>query len=37
MIRIIMKLSRGLGTDLLAFALELRKTSSRRPSDEGAV
>ena len=27
----------GLCTDLLAFALQLRKTSARRPSDEGAV
>ena len=27
----------GLCTDLLVFALQLRKTSARRPSDEGAV
>ena len=27
----------GLYTDFLAFALLLRKTSARRPSDEGAV
>ena len=27
----------GVCTDLLAFALQLRKTSARRPSDEGAV
>ena len=27
----------GLCTDLLAFALQLRKTSARRQSDEGAV
>ena len=37
MIRVIMKWSWGLCSDLLAFALWLRKTSSRRPSDEGAV
>ena len=27
----------GLCTDLLAFSLQPRKTSARRPSDEGAV
>ena len=27
----------GLCTDLLAFALQLRKTSARRPSDKGVV
>ena len=40
MIRVIIKWSRGLCTDLLAFTLQLiftRKTSSMRPSDEGAV
>ena len=40
MIRVIMKWSWGLCTDLLAFALQLRKTrktSARRPSDEGSV
>ena len=37
MIRGIMKWSWGLCTDLLAFDLQLRKTSVRRPSDEGAV
>ena len=36
MIRV-MKWSRGLCTDLLAFALQLRKPSARRPSDEGAL
>ena len=36
-IRVIMKWSWGLCTDLLAFAWQLRKTSVRRPSDEGAV
>ena len=38
--RVIMKLSQGLCTDLLAFALQLgkpRKTSAKRPYDEGAV
>jgi hypothetical protein len=37
MIRLIMIWSWGLCTDLLAFALQLRKTSARRPSDEGTV
>ena len=37
MVRMIMKWSRGLCTDLLAFALELKKTSAMRPYDEGAV
>ena len=37
MIRVIMKLSWGLCTYLLAFALQLRKTSARRSSDEEAV
>ena len=40
MIRVIMKWSWGLCTDLLAFALQPRKpqkTSARRPPDEGAV
>ena len=36
-IRVIMKWSRGLCTDILAFALQLRKTSARRPFDEGVV
>jgi hypothetical protein len=40
MLRVIMKWSRGLCTDLLAFVLQLRKslkTSARRLSDEWAV
>ena len=37
MIRVIMKWSWWLCSDLLAFALQLRKTSARRPSDEGAM
>ena len=37
MIRMIMKLSWELCTDLLAFALQPRKTSASRSSDEGAV
>ena len=37
MIRVIMKMIQGLCTDFLAFALQPRKTSARRPSDEGAV
>ena len=37
MIRVAMKWSWRLCTDLLAFALQLRKTSTRRPSDERAV
>ena len=35
MIRVTMKWSWGLCTDLLAFALQLRKTSAKRPSNEG--
>ena len=34
MIRVIMKCTRELGTDLLEFILWLRKTSARRLSDE---
>ena len=37
MIRVIIKWSWGLCTDLLAFTLQLRKPSARRQSDEGAV
>ena len=37
MIRVIMKWSWGLCTDLLVFTLKLRKTLARRPSDGGAV
>ena len=37
MIRMIMKWSLGLCTEPLVFDLQLRKTSARRPSDEGAV
>ena len=33
----IIRWSRGLCTDSLAFVLQLRKTSARRPSDEGCV
>ena len=31
------RLMKGLCTDLLAFALQLRETSAKRQSDEGAV
>ena len=37
MIRVIMKWSWGLCTDLLEFALQPMKTSARRSSDDGAV
>ena len=35
--RVIMKLCRELCTDILAFALKLRKTSARTPSNEGVM
>ena len=37
MIRVIMKWSWGLCIDLLAFALQRRKPSAKRPSDEGTL
>ena len=37
MISVVLKCSRGLCTNLLAFVLWLRKTSTRRPLYEGAV
>ena len=37
MIRVIIIGYQGLCTDLLAFTLQLRKTSARRPSDDGSA